>query len=87
MVSASAISTTTISLFWPSDTVVSSYEVMWETGDIGGCSGGSDMGNATVTASSTSYTIMGLEEDSSYTIIKFSRQWGRHHHCNDSGGR
>ena len=69
MVSASAISTTTISLFWPSDAVVTSYEVMWETDDIGGCSGGSDMGSATISASSTSYTITSVEEDSSYTII------------------
>ena len=69
MVSASAICTTTISLFWPSDTVVTSYEVMWETGDIGGCSGDSDMGSTTISASSTSYTITSVEEDSSYTIL------------------
>ena len=69
MVSASAISTTTISLFWPSDAVVTSYEVMWETDDIGGCSGGSDMDSTTISASSTSYTITSVEEDSSYTII------------------
>ena len=70
MVSASAISTTTISLFWPSaSTVIDSYEVMWETDDIGGCSGGSDMDSTTISASSTSYTITSVEEDSSYTII------------------
>ena len=69
MVSASAISTTTISLFWPSDAVVTSYEVMWETDDIGGCSGDSDMDSATISASSTSYTITSVEEDSSYTIF------------------
>ena len=69
MVSASAISTTTISLFWPSDAVVTSYEVMWGTDDIGGCSGGSDMDSTTISASSTSYTITSVEEDSSYTII------------------
>ena len=72
MVSASAISTTTISLFWNSasaGTMVDGYEVMWEADDIGGCSGGSDMDNTTISASSTSYVIMGLEEDSSYTII------------------
>ena len=41
---------------------------MWETDDIGGCSGGSDMDSTTITDGSTSYDIMGLEEDSSYTI-------------------
>ena len=48
--------------------MVDSYEVMWETDDIGGCSGGSDMDSTTITDGSTSYDIMGLEEDSSYTI-------------------
>ena len=51
-----------------SDSVVDSYVVMWETDNIGGCSGGSDMGSNTITDGSTSYDIMGLEEDSSYTI-------------------
>ena len=41
---------------------------MWETDDIGGCSGGSDMNSTIITDGSTSYDIMGLEEDSSYTI-------------------
>ena len=41
---------------------------MWETDDIGGCSGGSDMNSTTITDGSTSYDIIGLEEDSSYTI-------------------
>ena len=41
---------------------------MWETDDIGGCSGGSDMDSTTITGGSTSYDIMGLEEDSNYTI-------------------
>ena len=60
---------TSISLSWTSaGSVVTSYEVMWETDDIGGCSGGSDMGSTTITDGSTSYDIMGLEEDSSYTI-------------------
>ena len=45
-----------------------SYEVMWETDDIGGCSGGSDMNSTTVTDGSTSYIIMGLEENTIYTI-------------------
>ena len=42
-----------------------SYEVMWETDDIGGCSGGSDMNSTTVT---DGYDIMGLEENTTYTI-------------------
>ena len=42
--------------------------MFWETADIGGCSGGSDMNSTTITDGSTSYDIMGLEEDSSYTI-------------------
>ena len=41
---------------------------MWETDDIGGCSGDSDMDSTNITDGSTSYDIMGLEEDSSYTI-------------------
>ena len=60
---------TSISLSWTSaGSVVTSYEVMWETDDIGGCSGGSDMDSTTITDGSTSYDIMGLEEGSSYTI-------------------
>ena len=60
---------TSISLSWTSaGSEAVSYEVMWETDDIGGCSGGSDMDNATITDGSTSYDIIGLEEDSSYTI-------------------
>ena len=56
----------TISIASGSEAV--SYEVMWRTDDIGGCSGGSDMDSTTITDGSTSYDIMGLEEDSSYTI-------------------
>ena len=41
---------------------------MWETDDVGGCSGGSDTGNATITDDSTSYDITRLEEDSTYSI-------------------
>ena len=51
-----------------SGSVVDSYEVMWETDDIGGCSDGRDMNIATITDGSTSYYVMGLEEDSNYTI-------------------
>ena len=61
---------TSISISWTitTDTVVTSYEVMWQTNNIGGCSGGSDMDSTTITDDSTSYEIMGLEEDSTYSI-------------------
>ena len=44
------------------------YELMWQTDDIGGCSGGSDRNSYTITDGSTSYSILGLEENSNYTI-------------------
>ena len=44
-----------------------SYEVTWERDTSGKCPD-ADEGNATVSGSSTSYTITQLEEDSSYTI-------------------
>ena len=63
------VTATSISLSWTSaGSEDVRYEVMWETDDIGGCSGGSDMDSTTITGGSTSYDIMGLEEDSSYTI-------------------
>ena len=52
----------------PSDSVADSYKVMWETDDVGGCSGGSDMDSTTITDDSPSYDITGLEEDSTYSI-------------------
>ena len=63
---------------------------MWETDDIGGCSGGSDMNSTIITDGSTSYNIMGLEEDSSYTITVTagsSEDSNPACHRNDSGGR
>ena len=69
VLSVIAISATYISLSWSStDSEDVSYEVMWETDDIGGCSGVRDMNSTTVTDGSTSYAIKGLEEDSSYSI-------------------
>ena len=54
----------TISGGVPSDSVADSYEVMWLTNDVGGCSGGSDMDSTTINSGSiTGYEIMGLEED------------------------
>ena len=42
---------------------------MWETDDVGGCSGGSDMDSTTITDDSiASYNITELEEDSTYSI-------------------
>ena len=62
-------SATSISLSWTStDSEAISYEVMWETDDIGGCSGVRDMNSTILTEGSSSYAIMGLEEDSSYSI-------------------
>ena len=53
----------------PSDSVADSYEVMWETDDVGGClTGSSDMDSTTITDDSTSYDITELEEDSTYSI-------------------
>ena len=65
----SSTTATTISLSWsvPSGSVVDSYEVMWERDTSGECPD-EDEGSATITDGSTSYTITGLEEDSSYTI-------------------
>ena len=41
---------------------------MWQTDDVGGCSGGSDMDSTTIIDGSTSYNITELEEDSTYSI-------------------
>ena len=69
MLVAGTVTATSISLSWSSaGSEDVSYEVMWETDDIGGCSGGSDMNSTTITNGSTGFDIMGLEEDSSYTI-------------------
>ena len=57
-------SATTISLSWTS---AGSYEVMWERDTSGECPD-EDEGSATIADGSTIYTIIGLEEDSSYTI-------------------
>ena len=60
---------TTITISWTSAGTESvSYDVMWETDDVGGCSGGSDTGSTTITDGSTSYEITELEEDTDYII-------------------
>ena len=69
VLSVIATSATYISLSWTSaDSEDVRYEVMWETDDIGGCSGVRDMNSTTITDGSSSYAIKGLEEDSSYSI-------------------
>ena len=66
---AGTTTATSISLSWTSAGSENvSYEVMWETDDIGGCSGGSDMNSIIFTDDSISFDVIGLEEDSSYTI-------------------
>ena len=67
-ISVGTTTPTTISLSWTTaDTVIDSYEVMWERDTSGECPD-VDEGSAINTDGSTSYTITGLEEDSSYTI-------------------
>ena len=45
--------------------MVKNYNVVWQRDTSVGCSGGGNVGNTTIT---DGYDIMGLEEDSSYTI-------------------
>ena len=68
-VSVDSLTDTSISLSWTvsSGSVVDSYEVMWERDTSGECPD-EDEGSITITGSSTSHTIMELEEGSSYTI-------------------
>ena len=59
---------TTISLSWTTASgTVNSYEVIWERDTSGECPG-MHVGSAPITGGSSSYTILRLEEDSSYTI-------------------
>ena len=59
---------TSISLSWTSaGSEVDSYEVMWQRNTSGECPD-EDEGSISLTDGSTSYDIMGLEEDSSYSI-------------------
>ena len=59
---------TTISLSWTAaNGTADSYEVMWERDTSGECPD-VDEGSATISGSSTSHTISGLQEDSNYTI-------------------
>ena len=68
MAAVNSTTATNISLSWTSaGSVVDSYEVVWERDTSGECPD-EDEGSATITDGSTSYTITGLEGDSSYTI-------------------
>ena len=59
---------TSISLSWTSaGSDVDSYEVMWQRDTSGECPD-EDEDSISLTDGSTSYDIMGLEEDSSYNI-------------------
>ena len=59
---------TSISLSWTSaGSEVDSYEVMWQRDTSGECPD-EDEDSISLTDGSTSYDIMGLEEDSSYSI-------------------
>ena len=59
---------TTISLSWTSaGSVVDSYEVMWQRDTSGDCPD-EDEGSMSITDGSTSLTLMGRQEDSSYSI-------------------
>ena len=79
VLTAGTTTATTITISWTNDDpMVTSYEVMWETDDVGGCSGGSDMDCITITDGSiASYDITELEEDSTYSItVKASNSAG-----------
>ena len=70
VLTADTITATSISILWTSaGTENVSYVVTWQTDDVGGCSAGNDTGSMYITDGSTSYDIIGLEEDSSYMII------------------
>ena len=59
---------TSISLSWTSaGSEVASYAVMWQRDTSGECPD-EDEGSISLTDGSTSYDIMGVEEDSSYII-------------------
>ena len=67
VLSVDSTTATSISLSWTSAGSVVDYEVMWQRDTSGECSD-EDEGNTTITDGSTSYDIMGLEEDSNYTV-------------------
>ena len=68
-VSVTSTTATIISLSWsiPSGSVVDSYEVMWQRDTSGDCPD-EDEGSMSITDGSISLTLMGRQEDSSYSI-------------------
>ena len=77
VLSADSTTATSISLSWTSaGSEVDSYEVMWQRDTSGECPD-EDEDSVSLTGGSTSYDIMGLEEDSSYSItVKASNAAG-----------
>ena len=67
VLSEGTITATSISISWTSAGSEVSYEVMWQRDTSGECFD-EDEGSVTITDDSTTYDIMGLEEDSSYNI-------------------
>ena len=65
----SYVTAISISISWriPSDSVVENYELIFEKDTSSECPN-VDEGNITITNTSTSYTITGLEDGSNYTI-------------------
>ena len=65
---AGTTTATTITISWTSaGSEDVSYEVMWETDDVGGCSD-EDEGSATITNDSMNYVITGLFGISDYIV-------------------
>ena len=62
---------TSISLSWsvPRGSVVDSYVVMWERDTSAGECPDEDEGSTTISSGSTSHTVRGIEENSTYTIM------------------
>ena len=59
---------TSISVFWINGSVVDNYGIIWQRDTSAKCPDDEDEGSVSLTGGSTSYDIMGLEEDSSYKI-------------------
>ena len=72
-VSVSTVTSSNITVQWGTvDCIhrngdITGYEVLWQRDISGECSD-EDEGSVTITGDSTNYDIMGLEEDSSYSI-------------------
>ena len=75
-VTVDSITETNISISWsvPRGSIVYTFEVMWETKSSQECF---DKGSIAMNGSFTSYTIMGVEESTNYTItVKASNAAG-----------